>query len=283
MKHAMKKSALSLAITATLFGTAGWSGDSQACATEAYLSSLCLMSVNWTSMDGGFMPANGQILQVNQNMALYSLIGNIYGGSASATFALPDLRGRVVVGAGQGTGLPNYQVGQKGGALTLTMDQIPSHAHALGALASATASIGTLVATTTLTGLSATTSMNGVTASAAGSGLTLNGSSGANMTNSPAGASLATQPNLTKLYATVAPTVAMQGGAISGSAPVSFSGNPTTTLSGTPTTSLSGAPSVTLGGTTQAAGAANPAAFMPPYLSLNYFISTSGIYPTRNN
>lgn len=88
---------------------------------------------------GNFSPrswayCSGQLLNVNQNAALYSLLGNTFGGSGSTTFALPDLRGRVAVGTGQGAGLStNIARGTVGGVQTnaLTVANMPAHTHAL--------------------------------------------------------------------------------------------------------------------------------------------------------
>lgn len=87
---------------------------------------------------GNFAPRNwarceGQILPIAQNQALYSLLGTTYGGDGRTTFALPDLRGRTPVGPGQGPGLSNRQLGQKGGIenVTLTTAQMPSHNHTM--------------------------------------------------------------------------------------------------------------------------------------------------------
>jgi microcystin-dependent protein len=262
-----------------------WSNDALACAAEPYVSAVCIMAVPWTNLNG-YLPANGQQLAVNQQQALFSLIGFTYGGNNTTMFNIPDLRGRVVVGAGQGPGLPVFTVGQKGGAVevTLTNANVPlvPHSHAVNTV-TVTTGVGTLAAATTLTGLSATTSMSGVTATAAGSGLSLNATSSSAATGTPNGNALASA-GLTKVYASSTPGVAMASGSIGGSAPVSFTGNPTTTIAGTPTTTLSGAPSVVLSGSTAAAGtpASAPVATMMPYLVMNYFIATTGIYPSRN-
>ena len=78
-----------------------------------------------------FLPANGQILPIAQNTALYSLLGTTYGGNGQTTFALPDLRGRAGIHLGQGPGLPSYVLGEIGGTetTTLTLSQLPSHSH----------------------------------------------------------------------------------------------------------------------------------------------------------
>ncbi len=76
----------------------------------------------------------GQLLPINQNQALFALLGTFYGGDGRTTFALPDLRGRVPVGADQAAG-SEYQLGSSGGHETvkLTVGQLPSHSHAVRA------------------------------------------------------------------------------------------------------------------------------------------------------
>lgn len=89
-----------------------------------------------TLFAGNFAPrgwafCQGQILPIAQNTALFSLLGTTYGGNGQTTFALPDLRGRSVVGVGQGPGLSSYSLGQVGGVETTTLliNQMPAHAH----------------------------------------------------------------------------------------------------------------------------------------------------------
>ncbi|MBV8579939.1 MAG: phage tail protein [Candidatus Eremiobacteraeota bacterium] len=79
----------------------------------------------------GWAMCDGQILMINTNTALFSLMGTFYGGDGSSTFALPDLRGRVPIHQGQGFGLSQYVIGQQGGAETvaLTVGQMPAHNH----------------------------------------------------------------------------------------------------------------------------------------------------------
>ena len=76
---------------------------------------------------------NGQIMQISQNSALFSIIGTTYGGNGTTNFALPDLRGRTVVGMGQGVGTNNYVIGQTNGGEvnSMTLGQLPPHAHQL--------------------------------------------------------------------------------------------------------------------------------------------------------
>lgn len=99
----------------------------------------------------GWFFCNGQLLSIAQNTALFSLLGTTYGGDGQVTFGLPDFRGRVAVGTGQGPGLPSVQLGEMAGAPTHTLisTEMPSHNHtasAPGASASTTASPGTGVA-----------------------------------------------------------------------------------------------------------------------------------------
>jgi microcystin-dependent protein len=85
---------------------------------------------------GNFAPRSwalcwGQILSIAQNTALFSLLGTTYGGNGQTTFALPDLRGRVPRGTGQGPGLPNVDLGQLAGteSITITINNMPMHNH----------------------------------------------------------------------------------------------------------------------------------------------------------
>jgi len=90
----------------------------------------------------GWLPCQGQTLPINQNQALYSLLGTTYGGNGQTNFALPDLRGRAIIGFGQGPGLSSYVPGQLGGSegVTLTVAQMAQHAHQLSASLKADAS-----------------------------------------------------------------------------------------------------------------------------------------------
>jgi microcystin-dependent protein len=96
---------------------------------DPYLGEIRL--VPFTFAPKGWALCAGQLLPINQNQALFALLGTNFGGDGRTTFALPDLRGRVPVGAGQGAGGSNYQVGSNGGEETvkLTVSQLPPHAH----------------------------------------------------------------------------------------------------------------------------------------------------------
>lgn len=89
-----------------------------------------------TLFAGNFAPKSwalcqGQLLAISSNTALFSILGTVYGGNGTTTFGLPDLRGRAVVGAGQGPGLSSYSLGQTGGAenVSLGQTQMAQHVH----------------------------------------------------------------------------------------------------------------------------------------------------------
>lgn len=80
----------------------------------------------------GYMACNGQTISLQQNSALYALLGTTYGGDGQNTFGLPDLRGRAMIGTGQGPGLPtNHVLGEKIGTETtsILISNMPAHNH----------------------------------------------------------------------------------------------------------------------------------------------------------
>ena len=83
----------------------------------------------------GWAMCNGQLLPLSQNTALFSLLGTTYGGDGKSTFALPDLEGSAAMHPGQGQGLSLRDLGQIGGAesVTLLISEIPLHTHLVGA------------------------------------------------------------------------------------------------------------------------------------------------------
>lgn len=94
-----------------------------------------IIAVGYDFCPRGWMSAEGQILPISSNTALFSLIGTIYGGNGTSTFALPDLRGRAAMGQGSGPGLTPRSMGQMSGleATILTTSQMPNHNHAVNA------------------------------------------------------------------------------------------------------------------------------------------------------
>ena len=97
--------------------------------SEPFAGEIKMFAGNFAPRGWAF--CNGQLLAVNQNDALFSLFGTLYGGDGRTTFGLPDLRGRLPIHAGQGPGLPQYSLASKGGVenVTLTSNQLPVHTH----------------------------------------------------------------------------------------------------------------------------------------------------------
>lgn len=94
---------------------------------EPYLGEIRLLSFNFAPRN--WAQANGQILPIQQNQALFSLCGTTYGGNGVTTFALPDLRGRAPMHEGQGF-VQGQAVGEQTHTLLLT--EMPSHTHPIG-------------------------------------------------------------------------------------------------------------------------------------------------------
>jgi len=119
---------------------------------EPFLSEVRIMSFVFAPK--GWALCNGQLLPINQNQGLFSLLGTTFGGDGRVNFALPDLRGRTPIHVGSG-----HTLGERGGeqAHTLSIAELPEHVHVLNAT----------------TGLSST--------STAGSGVMLSQSAGANL------------------------------------------------------------------------------------------------------
>jgi microcystin-dependent protein len=95
---------------------------------EPFLSEIRIMSFNFAPK--GWALCNGQLLPINQNQALFSLLGTTFGGDGRVNFGLPDLRGQVPIHVGNG-----HTLGEKGGeqAHTLSIAEIPTHVHAFNA------------------------------------------------------------------------------------------------------------------------------------------------------
>jgi microcystin-dependent protein len=98
--------------------------------SEPFLGEIKVVSFNFPPKGWAF--CNGQLLPINQNQALFSILGVAYGGNGTTNFALPDLRDRMPVHTDAGAGL---SVGVDGGevASTLTVSQLPAHGHAVSA------------------------------------------------------------------------------------------------------------------------------------------------------
>lgn len=96
---------------------------------ESYVGQLMLVPYNFAPKGWAF--CNGAIMSIQQNTALYSLLGTFYGGNGTSTFGLPNLQGVVPLGQGQGPGLNPYSIGQTGGIenVTLLASNMAAHTH----------------------------------------------------------------------------------------------------------------------------------------------------------
>ena len=135
---------------------------------EPFLSELRIFSFVFAPK--GWALCNGQLLPINQNQALFSLLGTTFGGDGRVNFALPDLRGRIPIHVGSG-----FTLGEKGGeqSHTLNISEIPTHVHSFQAT--------TNVATTNIPG-------NSVNLLAQSTGIFLYASAASNLTPMATGA-----------------------------------------------------------------------------------------------
>jgi microcystin-dependent protein len=162
-----------------------------ACGDQPYLGTICAFGFNFCPR--GYAEANGQLLSIAQNQALFAVLGTQYGGNGTTTFGLPDLRGRSAVGVGTGPGLSNIVIGQAGGTETVTLNatQMPAHTH------------------TATTSVAVNTAIKAV--------------SGAGNSTNPTGNAWATSSSRDNVYSNVAPNATMASGAVATTA----SGNTT--------------------------------------------------------
>ncbi len=165
------------------------------------------MYVGFNFPPKGFAFCNGQILPINQNQALFSLMGTTYGGNGQTTFALPNMQGRVPVHMGQGPGLSFYTLGQTGGAelVTLNGNNLPAHVHSVSVTAQIPADSGN-ASSAVPTGNNLANSVHTLNYSASAPNVSLSstvsvgGSTGLNGSNQP----VATLPPYTVLNCTIA-------------------------------------------------------------------------------
>jgi microcystin-dependent protein len=270
---------ITLAAVAAVAGS--WSTASYACSAEDYLSTICVLAApsnDWR----GYAPADGRLLPISQNSALFALIGTTYGGDGQTTFALPDLRGRFLLGAGNSPTVGNYVPGQVSGTptTTLTINQIPSHVHSLAVPLTLTGLTGT-ANLAAVTGGTSTVSLAGVTYSANTSALRLQAANSAAATGTPTGGYLAVPTGpAARIYTSAAPDVALGANSITGAVTVTANGTPTLTLAGNAPVTVGG--TTTASGNTGATGGNQPFSIMPPYVAMYYMIAINGIFPSRN-
>jgi microcystin-dependent protein len=104
-------------------------GVASAQASDPFLGQLMCGAFNFPPK--GWARLDGQLLAISQNTALFALLGTNFGGNGQTTFALPDMRGRVLIHDGQGPGLTPRTIGESAGTeeVTLNNAQLPAHTH----------------------------------------------------------------------------------------------------------------------------------------------------------
>ncbi len=124
MKHRFRKP-----LAAALLGAAFAGPAAATCGPEPILGEVCMFAFDYCPR--GYASLDGGTMAVNQNQALFSLLGLNFGGSGVTTFNRPDLRGRTPIGAGSGPNLTASPLGTAMGAeqVTLTPAQMPAHTH----------------------------------------------------------------------------------------------------------------------------------------------------------
>jgi len=117
-----------------------------------FLGQITMLACNFAPK--GYALCNGQLLQISQNQALFSLLGTFYGGDGTRTFALPNMQSSLPVSFGQGAGLSNYNLGQTGGVADVTVQQaqVPIHNHAFMASTSTANTNASAIASTLVPG-----------------------------------------------------------------------------------------------------------------------------------
>lgn len=211
---------------------------------EPFVGEINFVGFNYAP--AGWAKCDGQELSVNQNAALFSLLGTAYGGDGVKTFKLPDMRGRVPVHQGQGLGGSNYSMGQIGGNenITLSINNMPAHSHPATALSTSTSTMDSgAQAISTLKAANVT----GDAPSAANNAIA----------NSSA--------SLTKIYSSsTVPNVNMHPASIQ------------TTLN-----NLNIATTTTTTVTVGNSGNSQPFSILQPFVVVNCIIATDGVYPAR--
>lgn len=135
--------------------------------SDQFVGQMMLVGFNFAPV--GWALAQGQILPISQNTALFSLLGTYYGGNGTSNFALPNLENSVALGYGQGAGLSDYVIGEQSGSqsVTLLASETPLHTHTASAKSLVKATPGDGPASNTLAemvgGNAYTTSTAGLT------------------------------------------------------------------------------------------------------------------------
>lgn len=124
------KRLLAIAAGGVALGSLARKAEAETMSSQPYLGEIMLFAGDFAPR--GWALCNGQLLSINQNQALFSLLLTRYGGNGQTTFALPDLRSRAPIHAGQGPGLTDRVLGEQDGveAHALSIAEMPAHSHA---------------------------------------------------------------------------------------------------------------------------------------------------------
>jgi microcystin-dependent protein len=116
---------------------------------DAYIGQIIMFGGLFAPQNWAF--CHGQVMAISQYQALFAILGTTYGGNGTTTFMLPDLRGRVPVGAGPGSFYDQFTPGLVTGSNTVTMttNQMPAHTHPVVSSTTASTLAGTLQTPTT--------------------------------------------------------------------------------------------------------------------------------------
>ncbi len=212
---------------------------------EGYVGEIRYFAGNFEPMNWAFCRA--QVITIQSNTALFSILGTYYGGNGTTTFGLPDLQGRVAIGTGAGPGLTPRYVGDKSGTenVSISLLNLPAHTHT--AVFTPSVSGATITATLSVSSKVATDSVIGT-----------NGSNTLGTTNVTDGSGI--PANVQTYAADAAPTVSLSGLTVSASGGSATTGTVTTAITGT-------------------GGAISN---MQPFLGLNPIICLRGYFPARN-
>jgi microcystin-dependent protein len=213
---------------------------------EPFLAEIKLFAGNFAPR--GWYECNGATLSIAQNTALFSLLGTTFGGNGQNTFCLPDLRGRVPVGRGQGPGLSNRNQGDMGGVETVALisSQIAAHVHPLTA--------------PTVTVTAATAAATADLSAYAGAADTVTAVNGCSLATVGAGGRGGDQY---PTYSTSAPNIKLNAGSV------------TNLQNILPSVAVNMPPN------TGAAGSNTPHENMTPFLGMIYIIAYEGVWPSR--
>jgi microcystin-dependent protein len=227
---------------------------------EAFTGTI--MAVGFNFAPRGWSLCNGQLMSISQNSAMFALLGVTFGGDGQTTFGLPDLRGRVARGTGQGSSLSTVNAGDLGGAESVTLgpNQLPTHNH-LAAFTSTTPGTSSVTITAPFTGTAEVAGTFQATTGAATSDVPLVGYTLGDVNGTS-----------TRIYAASTTGTAVAIGVV----------NATGTIAG----SLTAPATITLPAITGTvavgmAGNGLPTPTLSPYLGLTMVIALEGIFPSR--